>query len=215
MPVAAPSANLFSRPSPTRASHVLQDLDGRIDMILDGGVTRFGVESTVLDLTGEFPRVLRPGAVTLEDLRSILPGVRTSTGSTGDVQEDAPMSSPGLLPKHYAPRTPLRLYTGDPQSLRGALVQGARAALAANMRVGVLATVEDADALRGLRLVIAELGPETDAAAIASRLYAALRELDESGLDLILARAVEVEEGLGRAIQDRLRRAASEIERVP
>ena len=214
-PVAAPSANLFSRPSPTRAAHVLQDLDGRIDLILDAGATQVGVESTVLDLTGSIPLVLRPGAITLEQLRSVLPDVRASTDSMGRVDAGSPMPSPGLLPKHYAPRTPLRLFTGDPQSLRSALVQGARDALARGARVGALATAEDADALRGLPVVIAELGPEADTAAVAARLYAALRELDERGLDVILARAVEVEQGLGRALQDRLRRAASEIVHIP
>lgn len=214
-PVAAPSANLFSRPSPTRAAHVLQDLGGRIDLVLDAGATQVGVESTVLDLTGDVPRVLRPGAVTLEQLRTVLPDVRGVTDPAPHVAADSPMASPGLLPKHYAPRTPLRLYTGNPQSLSAALVAGAQDELSRGARIGVLATAEDSESFRGLPVKVAELGPAADLAAVAARLYAALRELDEQGLDLILARAVEVEEGLGRAVQDRLRRAASEIVRVP
>src|SRR5690606_2980455 len=101
LPVAAPSANLFSRPSPTRAAHVLEDLDGRIDLVLDGGATTVGIESTVLDLAGAEPVILRPGAVTEEMLRDVLPAVRGRASRAPD--DNAPMRSPGLLSRHYAP----------------------------------------------------------------------------------------------------------------
>lgn len=215
LPIAAPSANLFSRPSPTRAAHVVADLDGRIDLILDGGPTQVGVESTVVDLTVDPPIVLRPGATSVEALRDVIPlvRVRPDTGASGDADES--MASPGMLAKHYAPRAPLTLYRGNPAALGGALVEGARRALAARQRVGVLATTEDAEALRALPVMIAELGSGLDADQIAARLYAALRQLDEQGVDVILARDVSTAEGIGRAISDRLRRAATEIVAIP
>ncbi len=207
IPIAAPSANLFSRPSPTLAAHVLEDLNGRIDMIVDAGATDVGVESTVLDLTVSPPLVLRPGAITLEILQSVLPAVRIASPSG----EPAAMRSPGLLPKHYAPRAPLTLFQGDPAAARNAMTALARHAIAAGQRVGVLATAGDARALEGLQVVIGELGPDDDAEVAAAKLYAALRELDTAQVDVILARGAPGDEGLWRALGDRLRRASAAI----
>ena len=209
LPVAAPSANLFSRPSPTCAAHVVHDLRGRIDMILDGGATRVGVESTVVDLTGTAPTVLRPGAVSLEELRSAIPATRLRDVSASSSGEHVGASSPGLLPKHYAPRAPLTLYDGHPKAVRDALTRGALDALSRGQRVGILATREDAAALRALPVVVVDLGSQGDVDRIASRLYAALRELDESHVDLILARDLSMDTGLGLAVRDRMKRAAS------
>jgi len=203
-PVAAPSANLFSRPSPTRAAHVLEDLDGRIDLVLDGGPTQVGVESTVLDLSGEVPTVLRPGAVTLDLLRPLLPDVRMR-GEDAGAQE--PLRSPGLLTRHYSPRAPLTLYEGASPAVLGRIADDIRAAQAAGRRVGVL--LGDDDDLPVPGVVRPALGRSDDAAAIAARLYAALRELDAAGVDEILARALPALDGLGAAIGDRLRRAAA------
>jgi L-threonylcarbamoyladenylate synthase len=207
LPVAAPSANLFSRPSPTRASHVLEDLDGRIDMVLDAGPTDVGVESTVLDLTSVPPTVLRPGAVGIETLREVIPDILVRSTV---VQDDrSSMASPGLLAQHYAPRTPMTLYAHGPAATADRVVRDVRDAIAAGRRVGVLATTEDAAMFRALPVVIAELGSEVDPQAIAARLYGALRELDSAGLDLIIARDFAVERGLWRALRDRLRRASA------
>lgn len=186
IPVAAPSANLFSRPSPTRAAHVLEDLDGRIDMVLDGGPTQVGVESTVLDLSGRVPVVLRPGAVTLDMLRPLLPDVRLRGGDT----TEGPQRSPGLLAKHYSPRAPLTLYEGPLDRVVERMRVDAAAADAAGRRVGVLV-------------------PDDDAAVMAARLYAALREFDAAGVDEILARLPPSGDGLSEAVADRLRRAAA------
>ena len=213
LPIAAPSANLFSRPSPTRAAHVLADLDGRIDIVLDGGPAWVGLESTVLDLSHDPPTVLRPGAVSAEDLRQLIPTVRFPAEGSIPGTGRAAMASPGLLQKHYAPRARLTLYRGNQASLRDALARGAREALARGERVGVLATSEDVDALRGLPVVLAELGSgETN--EVAARLYVALRDLDERRVDIILACDLPADEGLGRAIRDRLRRAATEAVEV-
>ncbi len=210
LPVAAPSANLFSRPSPTRAAHVLDDLNGRIDMVVDGGPTPVGVESTVLDLTVDPPAVLRPGAISVELLRTVVPAVqigavRAAMGGT------EPMVSPGLLSRHYAPRAPMTIYQGEPAAVRQALVAAAREAITAGRRVGVLATTEDARVLSGVPAVIAELGSENDVEGIAARLYAALRELDAAQVDVILTRDVSRDEGLWRAVRDRLHRAAAHV----
>ena len=212
LPVAAPSANLFSRPSPTRADHVLEDLDGRIDMILDGGPTDVGVESTVIDLTGDIPTMLRPGAIGIEALRRVIPDVQVGTGTRAP--DASAMRSPGLLSKHYAPRAPVTLYSGNEAGALDAIKQGAQEALARGQRVGVLATSEDADTLRDLPVAIADLGSGRDIAGVAARLYAALRELDAQHVDVILARELESDEDLGRAIRDRLQRAAATIIRV-
>jgi L-threonylcarbamoyladenylate synthase len=211
LPIAAPSANLFSRPSPTRATHVIEDLDGRIDMVLDAGPTRVGVESTVLDLTQNPPVVLRPGAVTVEDLRGVVPRV---TARTPVVGTDDAMPSPGLLSRHYAPRTPMTLYEGDSSAVHEAVLAAARNARAAGRRVGVLATNEQRKKMPELPLVIAELGSEQEPSQVSARLYAALRELDAAGLDVILAFELPQKEGLWLALRDRLRRAATEVVQV-
>ena len=186
IPVAAPSANLFSRPSPTQAAHVLEDLDGRIDIVLDGGPTPVGVESTVLDLSGEVPQVLRPGAVTLDMLRTLLPDVRAREAAP----VDGPQRSPGLLTKHYSPRARLTLYEGPALAVVARIRQDAAAAEAAGRRVGLLE-------------------PDGDAEVTAARLYAALRAFDADGVDEIYARLPPATGGLALAIADRLRRAAA------
>ena len=207
IPIAAPSANLFSRPSPTIAAHVLDDLEGRIDMVLDAGPTVVGVESTVLDLTRQPPVLLRPGAVDVEALRAVVPDVEERASAQGT--EQTPLPSPGLLSKHYAPRAPLTLYRGPGPAMRAALIRDAHAALQAGRRVGVLVTHEQATQLDSIPVVVADLGSGSSPERVASRLYAALRELDSSGVDMILAHDFPDDSGLWRAIRDRLRRAAS------
>ena len=206
VPIAAPSANLFSRPSPTRASHVLADLDGRIDMVLDAGPVDIGVESTVVDLTTVPPTVLRPGAVGVERLRDIIPDLQVRT--TTVASSDTPFPSPGLLSQHYAPRTPMTLYARAAAAGRESFVEHVREVLATGKRVGVLASTEDATALRHLPVVIAELGTEAEPEVVAARLYAAFRELDAANLDVILAHDFPSDVGLWRALRDRLRRAS-------
>ena len=209
MPIAAPSANLFSRPSPTRASHVHDDLGGRIDMILDGGPTDVGVESTVLDLAREEPAILRPGAVTAEMLQAVVPRLGASSTRPAD---DEPLRSPGLLSKHYSPRAPLTLYEGAPEAALQALVAEAGRQTGAHRRIGILGT---RDQLARVRTVIGEASRAwhledigDTSSETATRLYASLRAMDAAGVDLILVIAGPAE-GLGVAVQDRLRRAAA------
>ena len=210
LPVAAPSANLFSRPSPTLAAHVLDDLDGRIDMVVDAGPTPVGVESTVLDLTADPPVVLRPGAISVEMLRRVIPAVRLCTvHAIADGRE--PMASPGLLSKHYAPRAPMTIYQGESAAVGRALETAATTAVAAGLRVGVLAVAGDVPMLSGMPVVIAALGSEDDVETVAARLYSALRELDGLPVDVILMRDIARDEGLWRAVRDRLHRAAVRV----
>jgi L-threonylcarbamoyladenylate synthase len=219
VPVAAPSANLFSRPSPTTAAHVLDDLDGRIDAIIDGGATTLGVESTVIDLSGPMPTVLRPGAITLAALREVtgvvgvVDHLRASSfgGQAAQSSGDTATPSPGMLEKHYSPRAPLTLYVGtDGQAIDRLLADARKLGNDGARTIGILAPTDDL-----LRLpadhgyLTADLGGRADLETIAMRLYASLRELDAAGVDMILASDVPADEGLGAAIHDRLTRAAA------
>jgi L-threonylcarbamoyladenylate synthase len=212
MPIAAPSANRFSRPSPTRAEHVLADLDERIDMVLDAGPTRIGVESTVLDLTVSPPRVRRPGGVSLEALRGVLPDVTVVERYGPESRADV---SPGQFLRHYAPRARVTLYEGTPERVVAKLAADVRARTAAGVRIGVLAPEDDVLALAPLvaamaatgRVVSQAYGSRGEPARAAHELFAALRSVDAADVDEILAVAPEATH-LGRAIRDRLLRAA-------
>ncbi len=197
-PIAAPSANLSGRPSPTTAEHVYEDLRGRIEVILDGGPTRIGVESTVLDMTTSPPTILRPGGVSPEHLRPLLGDVRL--GAEAEVAR----RSPGTQYRHYRPRADVILIERWEEPTHRPLVErmGARV-----RRLGYIGRD------RGLSFGdteahVVELPP--DPHEYARRLFALFRELDHKGVELIFVEGVP-EEGLGIAVMDRLRRAASRI----
>jgi len=194
VPIAAPSANRSGRPSPTLARHVRDDLDGRIELILDGGPTPVGVESTVLDMTGDSPLLLRPGGIPLESLREALGPVRVVAGA----DHEAAGRSPGLRYRHYAPRA--RVILVDPgageTAIQPWLEAGRQVALVSQRRI----------ALERPRLTLRVM--PVDLEAYARDLFALLRELDASGVETIVVEAVS-ERGLGRTIMDRLRRAAA------
>lgn len=202
-PVAAPSANRFGHTSPTTAAHVLADLDGRIDAVLDGGPTPIGVESTVLDLTAPTPTLLRPGGVSLEELAALLGEVAIG----GRVADSGGLIAPGLLDSHYAPSSRMWLCVGAPPACRAWLRARARALMAEGLRVGLLLPDEDLAWLADLGADSESLGPAADLPGVARNLYAALRRLDARRPDMILARDLG-EHGIARAIRDRLRRAA-------
>lgn len=206
-PVAAPSANRSGRPSPTEARHVLQDLDGRIDMILDGGPATIGVESTVLDLSVRPAVVHRPGAITMEQLRSVL-GDAVAPLQVAEKYEgtEAP-PSPGIKYEHYAPRTPCVLVEGFGEETTAAFLEALREERRAGRRTGVLCTEEGAVLFGPEADAVCVVGARDDFRAIAHNLYRCLRRLDEERTDIIYVEGVE-SVGLGSAIMNRLRRAA-------
>ncbi len=205
VPIAAPSANRFSRPSPTTAQHVLEDLDGCVDLVLDGGATSIGVESTVLDLTQAIPTILRPGGALIEPLRVMIPNLQIKQRFMGAEES---MPSPGMLLKHYSPNAELMLFTGSDDSKVVAHMQAIIQRLVVEGKsVGVLTSEEDHPYFARLPIQLVELGPRTDLEMIARNLFAGMRTLDFLGVDVILVKSF-VQEGLGLAIWDRLIRAA-------
>ncbi len=211
-PVAAPSANRFSRPSPTEAAHVLADLDGRVDIVIDAGRTDIGVESTVLDLSVHPPLVRRPGGVSVDAIRTILPDVQVMSrvSDAGEAQV-----SPGQLLRHYAPRARMTLVEGEQHAAAARLLTEARARLAQGVRIGILAPAEDAatvsdalgDAVADAQVTVRTFGSRAEPAQAARELFDAIRAIDAAGPDEILAIA-PAPEGIGLAIHDRLTRAA-------
>lgn len=215
VPLAAPSANRSTRPSPTRAEHVLTDLDGRIDAVVDAGPTRIGIESTVVDARGTVPVVLREGGVTREEIAAALghPDTAEHDAARRDDALAAAARSPGTRHPHYAPALPLHLApTGGGAELARSIAEGGgRVGLVAVRASGDLAPIDaptDArpDAPPGAGDVVV-LGVPRDPAALAADLYGLLREAEAQGLDAVVIESVP-EEGVGRAVMDRLRRAA-------
>jgi L-threonylcarbamoyladenylate synthase len=204
VPIAAPSANLFGHVSPTTAQHVLDDLDGRIDLVLDGGPTQIGVESTVLDVTADPPIILRPGGITREAIAERL-GIRDWRLDIGEslisnLQSPISLPSPGLLEKHYAPKAKL-IIARDLDDMRAQ-----HSALSTqHFKVGLLLMAHEQAAFPGHSPSFV-LGENLISAA--QNLYAGLRALDSTGVDMILVTRVEPV-GLGEAIADRLQRAAA------
>ena len=212
IPIAAPSANRFSRPSPTTAAHVIEDLDGRVELILDAGPTDIGLESTIVDFTVDPPLLRRPGGITFEQIRSLVPEVIVEAGRRGG---DEPQPAPGQMTRHYAPRAELTLYEGEAEAVRRRIATDVRSIAAAGDRVGILAPEEDLSALApelagraaSGRVETFPYGSRDDLERSGRELYASIRALDATGVAKILAVGVGAE-GLARAIHDRLMRAA-------
>lgn len=213
VPLAAPSANRSGKPSPTSAEHVKKDLEGKIDIILDGGPTGVGVESTVLDLTKTPPVILRPGGVTREMLEELLGRVEVAVQS--EYRAQAP-PSPGMKYRHYAPDTPLLLLEGELPQMAEQVRRAVRRCRGTGRRVGLLGSEELLAELspgRGRQEngeaepdFLYRLGSRQNLEQVAASLYRALRESDAAGLDLVLVEAFP-EQGMGTAIMNRLRRA--------
>ena len=206
IPVAAPSANPFGRTSPTTAEHVIKDLEGRVDAVLDGGACPIGIESTVVDCTVSPPRLLRPGGVSLESLRSVVGDVDVSVAPTTGGAASA-HKSPGTQKRHYAPRARLVFVVGRPADVRLAMVPAVEHLISSGRMVGLL--LADEDVLGGVPegAIVEALGSYARPEEAAITLFAALRALDDRGAEIILARDFG-EVGLGRAVYDRLSRAA-------
>lgn len=207
VPVAAPSANLSGKPSPTCPEHVLLDMTGRVDCILCGGESAGGVESTVVDLTVSPPVVLRPGGVTLEQLQRVIPAILLDMAlSEHDV--DLKPRSPGMKYAHYAPNAPMTVYIGETEGVQRAIRAEAAKAAAAGLRVGILAIAEHAAFYEEAGAVFYSLGSQEKPEEAARYIFQRLRACNADGVDLILAEGVS-ENGIGRAVMNRMRKAAA------
>lgn len=213
-PVAAPSANLSGKPSPTRPEHVLHDLEGRVDGIVLGRSCDVGIESTVIDLSVEPPVILRPGYITAEDLEPVIGTVLTASNKAkaGDTVPKAP----GMKYTHYAPEAPLILYAGTAEAVCRAILDRARTELAAGKTIGIIAAEEHlADYRKDLagteaRCRLHSAGSIKDPKQAAHDIFDILRTLDRENVDLILGETFE-ETGLGFSVMNRLTKAATEI----
>jgi L-threonylcarbamoyladenylate synthase len=185
---------------------VLDDLDGHVDIVLDGGSTPIGLESTVLDLTGSTPSVLRPGGVALEALRQVVPTLELGQRFVKS-EKEAALSSPGMLAKHYSPSARFLLFTGSSEDFAQRYLEAVRYLVKRGGKVGLMIFDEDAAKFSGLDVEVARLGSETDLTAIGQNLFARMRDLEKKNVDTILMRAMR-SQGLGVAIWDRLFRAA-------
>ncbi len=193
-PVAAPSANLSGKPSPTRAEHVIEDFYGKIDCIIDGGETKIGLESTVVDARKEPVEILRPGAVTADELSEVVEVTDFKSGIA---------RSPGMKYRHYSPRAELIVLaceTDAGERVERKILELAEELREKGLRVGIAA--RDTRNLKGFEVV--ELGRSVE--EVAKRLFSALRELDRRGVDVIITEGVK-EEGLGAAVMNRLKKA--------
>lgn len=202
--VAAPSANLSGRPSPTLAKYVEEDMKGRIEMIIDGGEVGIGLESTIIDITVNPPQILRPGYVTREMLEGILHKVDMDVTIMGESGAQPPRA-PGMKYRHYAPKGDLTVVEGSPDAVVDYINRRAARDRAAGEKTGVLGTSEQqrlycAD-------VVKSVGSREDVRSIAGRLFAVLREFDDSGVTKIYSESFE-SSGLGQAIMNRLLKAA-------
>ncbi|MDI6847422.1 MAG: L-threonylcarbamoyladenylate synthase [Candidatus Bathyarchaeia archaeon] len=205
-PIAAPSANLAGKPSPTTAKHVLDDLDERIDAVLDAGPTRIGVESTVLDMTVDPPQILRPGGTPYEVLKKILGRVELHLVAVAEKALTVEKArSPGVKHKHYAPDADVIVVEGELSAVMNKVKGLTEFYMQKGNKVGVLATDETVGYYRAG--VVKSLGSRSDLAVIAKNLFRLLREFDLESVDIIIAEGVPTE-GLGLAVMNRLRKAS-------
>ena len=201
-PIAAPSANKSGKPSPTNAQDVLEDMEGLIAGVIDGGSSDIGLESTVVDTTAPVPVILRPGGITKEMLEKVLGVVDVDPGLSGS--SECRPKAPGMKYRHYAPKAPMYLFVGEETAVQmeAAIIKG----LAAGKKIGVIADAAAASELpRDSMLVIKNW--QEDQAVLAENLFAWLRDFDHAKVDVIMAQGV-AENGLGLALMNRLRKAA-------
>lgn len=204
--IAAPSANISGRPSATMAEHVIEDFEGRIDMVLDGGMVNMGIESTVLDLTEEVPVILRPGCVTKEMLEEVLGEVVTDQAILPENKDKLLQpKAPGMKYKHYAPKAELTIVTGDAKKVQQTINQQITDNLEKGLKTGVITTVENQKMYVGG--VVRCIGSREEEGTIARGLYKVLREFDHLQVDCIYAESFS-EDSMGEAIMNRLQKAA-------
>lgn len=201
-PIAAPSANISGRPSPTTAQAVYKDLQSRIDMVLDGGACQFGVESTIVDCTEDVPIILRPGAITKEMLEEIFPVVKIDKAIVG---ANVVPKAPGMKYKHYAPKVDMILIEGDNKKMSSSIKEILHKYENEGKKVGLLVSDEVANELNHQNTF--SYGSQENLAQIASEIYEGLRYFDDKDVDIILAQGT-TDKGIGLAIMNRLHKAS-------
>ncbi|MBQ8555568.1 MAG: threonylcarbamoyl-AMP synthase [Clostridia bacterium] len=206
LPIAAPSANRSGKPSPTSAQHVLDDMDGRIPLILDGGACDVGLESTVLSLCGDVPCILRPGGITQSMLEAVIGKVEVAGSVLRPLHKGEKALSPGMMYKHYSPDGQVTLIEGEEADVVEALRRLHAHATAEGHRTCVMCFTEHVDALADCHPH--DIGRQDDASDVAHRLFATLRDLDDEKMDVIFSEVVPPE-GVGLAVMNRLGRAAA------
>ncbi|PKM95332.1 MAG: threonylcarbamoyl-AMP synthase [Firmicutes bacterium HGW-Firmicutes-1] len=204
LPIAAPSANRSGKPSPTRAKHVIEDLDGRVDMIIDGGKAQIGLESTVLDVSSGMPILLRPGSVTKEMLEQEIGQVQVDPTLMGEHEKIVP-KSPGMKYKHYAPKGKLTVIYGDENLVRNKINELVREKEVAGVKVAVIATYEDEQMYQCENIIV--IGSKNNRTEIAANLFKVLRMMDEQAIEFIYTKAFS-EKDIGMATMNRLLKAA-------
>ena len=205
IPIAAPSANTSGRPSPTKAAHVVEDMDGIIDMIIDSGEVGIGVESTIVDVSGEVPMLLRPGAITMEMLEETLGRVEIDPAILEPMNEDMKPKAPGMKYRHYAPKGEMTLVEGQMEQVVEFINREAKQALEAGKKVGIICTEESRELYECGELKI--IGSRENEESVAHNLFAVLREFDNMEVDYIFSESFS-KDRLGQAIMNRLCKAA-------
>ena len=203
--VAAPSANLSGRPSPTTGAHVIEDLDGRVDMIIDAGPIDIGLESTIVDLSEEIPVILRPGFVTKEMLEDAIGEVRLDPALMSGVKDNVAPKAPGMKYRHYAPKAELTVVKGNNDKVIAAMREMLHRDIQKGLKVGIMISLDNKEYFEEGEVIC--LGNSIDGEEIAKHLFAALREFDARNVDVIYSEAFS-EEGIGQAIMNRLQKAA-------
>ena len=205
VPVAAPSANTSGRPSPTKADHVVEDMDGKIEMIIDGGEVGIGLESTIVDVSGDVPMLLRPGAITIEMLRETLGQGEIDPAILGPLSADVKPKAPGMKYRHYAPKAEMSLVEGEMENVVSYINSEVKKALEAGKTVGIICTEESRDLYEGGILKV--IGSREYEETVARNLFAVLREFDDRQVDCIFSESFS-KDRLGQAIMNRLCKAA-------
>ena len=204
VPIAAPSANSSGRPSPTKASHVLYDLDGKIDLVIDGGAVDIGLESTIVDVTGDVPVILRPGFITEEMLSEAIGRVEIDEAVKSlSPDKDLKPKAPGMKYRHYAPKGKMTIYKGKPEKVVERINE--EIAKSAGKKTAVLAT--DETKMYYKADVVISVGSREDGESIACNLFDALRSFDDMGAEVIFSEGFD-ENRLGFAIMNRLHKSA-------
>ena len=202
--IAAPSANISGRPSPTKGSHVLEDMNGRIEMILDGGECDIGLESTIVDLTEGMPMILRPGYISIEMVREVLGKTEYDPAIISDVSSNRAPKAPGMKYKHYAPKGDLTIVSGDKEKVVE-YIKNRISEEKTGVKIGILASSETIRWYNADKVI--DIGSLSDEDEVARHLYGALRDFDEAGIDIIYSEEFDIGR-IGQAIMNRLIKAA-------